>query len=463
MTAIGPPSISVRTAARLARLRQAATAVADPSMLVRIEGTVSETRPTSLTIRGLSNVARLTDLVSIETAHGEQIAEVVRIASDSATVIPFQRDVKASLGARAWLRGPVKLNPHDQWRGRTIDALGNPLDGKGTLPRGNKTKDVDGAPPAAMLRRRIEQPFATGITVIDAFTPLCVGQRIGIFAGSGVGKSTLLAMLSKASTASIVVVALVGERGREVREFLDEVLGNKRDNVIAVVATSDESTMMRRLAPLTAMAIAEHFRDSGESVLLLLDSVTRFAHAHREYALAAGELPVARGYPASMVTQLAHLLERAGPGEATSGFITAIVTVLVDGDDHNDPVADAARGLLDGHIVLNRSIAEQGRFPPVDVLASISRLSDKATTPAQKTLVAQLRQLISRFEETRDLRMISGHRPGADPVLDRAILLVPKIYEALKQDLRAPVPTNPLGNLAMLLQDPSAAKAQQGG
>jgi flagellum-specific ATP synthase len=270
-------------------------------------------------------------------------------------------------------------------------------------------------------------------------------------------------MLSKASNASIVVVALVGERGREVREFLDEVLGSNRDNVIAVVATSDESTMMRRLAPLTAMAIAEHFRDSGESVLLLLDSITRFAHAHREYALAAGELPVARGYPASMVAQLAHLLERAGPGEAVAGFITAIVTVLVDGDDHNDPVADSARGLLDGHIVLDRTIAEQGRFPPVDVLASISRLSDKAFTQAQKTLATQLRQLISRFEETRDLRMISGHRPGADPVLDRAIVLVPKIYETLKQDLRGPASSNPISSLALLLQDPAATKTQVAG
>jgi flagellum-specific ATP synthase len=217
--------------------------------------------------------------------------------------------------------------------------------------------------------------------------------------------------------------------------------------------------MIRRLAPLTAMAIAEHFRSRGESVLLLLDSVTRFAHAHREYALAAGELPVARGYPASMMTQLAHLLERAGAGENDSGFITAIVTVLVDGDDHNDPVSDAVRGLLDGHIVLSRAIAAQGRFPAVDVLASISRLSDRAFTQAQKALVLQLRQLISRFEETKDLRLISGHRPGADPLLDRAVQLVPRIYELLKQDPHGGAPPNPISSLAQLIQDSTGQKA----
>lgn len=426
--------------------------------MVRIGGVVAETRPTSLTIRGLSQVARLGDLVSIETLQGAQIAEVVRTTPETATVIPFERDVRASLGARAWLRGPIRFMPHADWKGRTIDALGNPIDEKGPLPQGVTAVKVDSTPPSALRRRRIDQPFATGVTVIDAFTPLCVGQRIGIFAGSGVGKSTLLAMLANARHASVVVVALVGERGREVREFLDEILGSSRDKVIAVVATSDESTMMRRLAPLAAMAIAEYFRDRGESVLLLLDSITRYAHAQREYALAAGELPVARGYPASMVTHLAHLLERAGPGEAEDGFITAIVTVLVDGDDHNDPVADATRGLLDGHIVLSRAIAAQGRFPPVDVLASISRLSDKAFTQAQKTLAIQLRQLIARFEETRDLRMISGHRPGADPLLDKAMVLVPRIYEALKQDARGPASPNPISGLAQLLLENAPQK-----
>jgi len=240
-------------------------------------------------------------------------------------------------------------------------------------------------------------------------------------------------MLARADAFDRVVIALVGERGREVREFIEDTLGDNMSKSIAVVATSDESPMLRKMAPLSAMTIAEHFRDQGDNVLLIVDSVTRFAHAIREVAVAAGEPPIARGYPASVFTELPRLLERGGPGPEGSGTITAIISILVDGDNHNDPIADSTRGILDGHIVLERSLADEGRYPPVNPLSSISRLARKAWTPDQEKLVSRLKSLIHRFEETRDLRLIGGYRPGADPDLDMAVKQVPIIYDVLKQ------------------------------
>ena len=273
--------------------------------------------------------------------------------------------------------------------------------------------------------------------VVDLFTPLCLGQRVGVFAGSGVGKSSLLAMLARARRFDTVVIALVGERGREVREFLRRhARRESRSSAVAVVSTGDESPMMRRLAPKTAMAVAEYFRDQGESVLLIVNSVTRFAHAARDVALAAGEPAVARGYAPSVFSDLPRLLERAGPGVEGSGSITGVFSVLVDGDDHNDPVADAIRGTLDGHIVLDRAIADEGRYPAVNILSSVSRLAHPVWTPEQRKLVANLRSLIARFEETRELRLMGGYTAGADPILDKAIKSVPRIYEAMNQAAR---------------------------
>ena len=302
-----------------------------------------------------------------------------------------------------------------------IDALGRPLDGGGPLACGDRSAPLDADPPPPLSRARVTAPIRTGVRVVDLFTPLCLGQRIGVFAGSGVGKSSLLAMLARAPQFDTVVIALVGERGREVREFLDDALGGSRASAVAVVSTGDESPMMRRLAPKTAMAVAEYFRDRGESVLLILDSVTSFAHAARDVALAAGEPAVARGYAPSVFSDLPRLLERAGPGAEGSGSITGIFSVLVDGDDHNDPVADAVRGTLDGHIVLDRAIADEGRYPAVNMLASVSRLAHPVWTPEQRKLVASLRSLIARYEETRELRLMGGYTPGADPILDKAI------------------------------------------
>ncbi|MDG4901770.1 FliI/YscN family ATPase, partial [Mesorhizobium sp. WSM4962] len=350
-------------------------------------------------------------------------------------------------------RGPLAVAPDVSWRGRAIDALTRVIDGGPPLVRPNAAGSADTLTPGAMSRQRVDTGFLTGVRVIDIFTPLCFGQRLGIFAGSGVGKSTLLAMLAGAEAFDTVVVALIGERGREVREFLEDTIGaDSMAKTVAVVATSDESAMMRRRAPDTAMRVAEHFRDQGHRVLLVLDSITRFAHALREVATGTGEPPVARGYPASVFTDLPKLLERAGPGAEGKGSITAIISVLVDGDDHNDPVADSVRGILDGHVVLDRAIAEQGRYPPVNPLSSISRLADKAWSAEQRMLVTRLKAMIARFEDTRDIRLLGAYQGGADAELDIAVRQVPLIYEALTQSPRDRASADPFTDLARHLK-----------
>ncbi len=303
-----------------------------------------------------------------------------------------------------------------------------------------------------MKRARVHKPLHTGVRVIDLFAPICAGQRVGIFAGSGVGKSTLLAMLARSQGFDTVVLALVGERGREVREFIEDVLGANRSRAITIVSTGDESPMMRRLAPKTAMAVAEYFRDRGESVLLVVDSITRFAHAAREVALAAGEPAVARGYAPTVFTDLPRLLERAGPGEEGSGTITGIFSVLVDGDDHNEPIADTIRSTLDGHIVLSGHIADQARYPAVDVLASVSRLAHNVWDPEERELVSKLRTMIAKYEDTRDLRLMGGYQSGRDSGLDQAVDMVPKIYSAMRQDASAAPSADPFRELRDMLK-----------
>ena len=419
--------------------------------LVEISGEVTEVSPSSFRVSGLSPFVRLGDRIEI-IDNRDGIGEIVRIDKAGAIVKPFATRVEIGLGARARVIGSVSIAPHESWRGRILDALAHPIDGGPALRCGDRLAPIDAEPPAAMQRSRVTSHISTGIRAIDVFTPLCAGQRLGIFAGSGVGKSTLLSMLARAQGFDMVVVALVGERGRELREFIEEALGDARENAIVIASTSDESPMRRRLAPRTAMAIAEFFRDRGQSVLLILDSVTRYAHAARDVALAAGEPPVARGYPPSVFSDLPKLLERAGPGIEGSGSITGIFSVLVDGDNHNDPVADAIRGTLDGHVVLSRTIAEQGRYPAVDLLASISRLSHHVWTPDQRALVMRLRTLVSRFEDTRDLRIMGGYQPGQDSELDSAVVAVPKLYSALNQLPHAPSSEDGFRDLAEALR-----------
>ncbi|MEQ1944665.1 flagellar protein export ATPase FliI [Mesorhizobium sp. VNQ89] len=445
-------------------LERAWRRISDEHTLIRRGGRVIEVSPTHFRVRGLSAVARLGDMVEHRSRAGVRHGEIVQISPDEVLVAPFERAGDAGVGDTVIDLGPFAILPHASWRGRAIDALGRPIDGGPHLAHGDLEDAAKLVQPPALSRQRVGEGFRTGVKVIDVFTPICFGQRLGIFAGSGVGKSTLLAMLASASAFDTVVVALIGERGREVREFLEDTIGPAcMVKTVAVVSTSDESAMMRRRAPDTAMRVAEHFRQQGDRVLLILDSITRFAHALREVATGTGEPPVARGYPASVFTELPKLLERAGPGVEGSGSITAIISVLIDGDDHNDPVADSVRGILDGHVVLDRSIAEQGRYPPVNPLASISRLAPKAWTDDQRTLVTKLKAMISRFESTRDIRLLGAYQPGADIELDTAVRQVPTIYDAMTQTPRDPPSADAFADLARHLKSKDRPHvAQQG-
>ncbi|PBB38363.1 flagellar protein export ATPase FliI [Mesorhizobium sp. WSM3868] len=438
---------------RLAALERIWRRFDNPETLLSRGGRVVEISPTHYKVRGLSDIARLGDIVEQRGKTGTRRGEIVRIGRDEVVVAPFERHADAGIGDTVFRRGPLAVAPDVSWRGRAIDALTRVIDGGPPLVRPNAAGSADTLTPGAMSRQRVGTGFLTGVRVIDIFTPLCFGQRLGIFAGSGVGKSTLLAMLAGAEAFDTVVVALIGERGREVREFLEDTIGaDSMAKTVAVVATSDESAMMRRRAPDTAMRVAEHFRDQGHRVLLVLDSITRFAHALREVATGTGEPPVARGYPASVFTDLPKLLERAGPGAEGKGSITAIISVLVDGDDHNDPVADSVRGILDGHVVLDRAIAEQGRYPPVNPLSSISRLADKAWSAEQRMLVTRLKAMIARFEDTRDIRLLGAYQGGADAELDIAVRQVPLIYDALTQSPRDRASADPFTDLARHLK-----------
>ncbi|MFZ2100001.1 MAG: FliI/YscN family ATPase [Oricola sp.] len=411
-------------------------------------GTVSAINPNVIVAEGMAGYSALGDFVSIGEGPKAPRGEIVQIEPSRVLIAPCDIAHALSINDIVLHKGAVHARPDEGWLGRVINAIGEPVDGHGPLVP-SETRFAPAGRRSAMMRARVGEHFRTGVRVIDIFTPLCIGQRFGVFAGSGVGKSTLLAMLARADAFDVVVVSLVGERSREVREFLEDTLGpDGMKKAVAVVATSDESAIMRRRAPICAMEVAEWFRDRGKRVLLLLDSVTRYAHALREVAISVGEPPVSRGYPASVFTDLPRLLERAGPGGPNCGSITAIVTVLVDGDDHNDPISDSLRGILDGHLVLQRAIANRGRFPAVDPLASVSRLANRAWSDKERQLVSQLRAMIALFEETRDLRMMGGWQQGADAELDQAVTAVPRIYDALTQSEPSPPDSDPFAELA---------------
>ena len=437
--------IKKRRPNKLDRLQGVVRLLRDEQTAVRICGSVTQITPGYYGISGLDRHVCIGDCIELDvlraSGRGPARAEIIRIDEGKVYAKPYSQHLDVGIGTRALRMGPVQLFPDDSWKGRVIDALGRPIDNLGMLVPGKRAAALECDPPAAMERAIIEKPVRTGIRAIDLFTPLCVGQRIGVFAGSGVGKSTLLAMLARALSFDTVIVALVGERGREVREFIEGTLGNALSKSVVVVATGDESAMMRRQAPKTAMALAEYFRDQGQSVLMIMDSATRFAQAARDVAMASGEPAVARGYTPSVFSELPRLLERAGPGKQSRdervpcGAITGVFSVLVDGDDHNDPVADSIRGILDGHIVLDRSIADQGRYPAINLLTSVSRMAPKAWAQNETRLIMKLKSMVSRFEESRDLRALGGYVQGADADLDHAITLVPRIYDILCQTL----------------------------
>lgn len=436
----------------LTQLAEALTVSRTRTGLVRRGGTVVHASSTEYRVAGLAHFARIGDMVEVQSNGRQVYGEVVGIAVEHATVEPYEVGANIGLGQPVWLRGPLLISPSSTWKGRVINALARPIDNRGPLAPGPTLRRTETTPPNALRRRRVEAPVTTGVKVIDVFTPLCAGQRLGIFAGSGVGKSTLLGMLARSRGFDTIVVALVGERGREVREFVEDILGTTLTSAVVVVATGDESPMMRRQAPRTAMTIAEYFRERGDNVLMIVDSITRYAHALREVALAAGEPPVARGYAPSIFAELPLLLERSGPGLEGQGTITGLFSVLVDGDDHNEPVADTVRGILDGHIVLDRDVAARGQYPAVNLLSSVSRLAGTAWTADQKTLVNQLKRMIGEYEDTRELRLLGAYKPGGNRDLDLAVEFVPRLYQYLAQSPDTPTVTDPYREIASLFR-----------
>jgi flagellum-specific ATP synthase len=320
-----------------------------------------------------------------------------------------------------------------------LDPLGRPLDGHGALPPGAVPRPIRVAAPEATARARLGPRLDLGVRALNCFATCRQGQRLGLFSGSGIGKSTLLAMLARHTQCDVAVLALVGERGREVREFLEDDLGaDGLARSVVVVATSDAPPLLRRQAAYAAMSVAEHFRDQGLSVLLLMDSVTRFCLALREIGLSAGEPPATRGYPPSVFAELPRLLERAGPGlpgpDGTAGQITALFTVLVEGDDHNEPVADAVRGILDGHVILDRRIAERGRYPAVDVLRSLSRAAASCLDAEEAAMLRRARGILALHEDMADMLRLGAYRAGTDPAVDEAVALAPRIEDVLRQE-----------------------------
>lgn len=385
-------------------------------------------------VASLSHVAAQGDMVTIGA--GGRRGEVLNLAEDLMSVLPDGDVEGLQIGARVVLIGSSQIAPDDGWIGRVIDPMGEPLDGRPLL-RGRQARVLRGQPVNPTERRVLGARLETGLAVFNTMLPIVRGQRIGLFAGSGVGKSTLLAKLARGVHADVVVIALIGERGREVREFIERVLGAAgMARAVVVAATSDQSPLVRRRCGWTAMAVAEHFRDQGRHVLFLADSVTRFAEAHREIALAAGEGGSLRGFPPSTAHQITALCERAGPGSDTAGDITAVFTVLVAGSDMEEPVADILRGVLDGHVVLDRKIAERGRFPAIDLLRSVSRALPDAASPAENTLISEARKRLGAYDRSEMMIRAGLYAAGSDPTLDAAIESWPGLDAFLAQDER---------------------------
>ena len=397
----------------------------------QLTGQVTGAMGLTLTVEGIT--AAVGDLVEVSPSGRPLLAEVVAVQRDRLTCMPLGDLSGVRSGAPARATGmPLQVPVGEALLGRVLDGLGRPMDGGPPLSSRVSYVDLTSETPNALTRARVSRPLATGVRALDTMTPVGGGQRMGIFAGSGVGKSTLLSQITRGTDADIRVIGLIGERGREVREFIEEDLGPEGlARSVVVVATSDEPPLVRLKAAFVATRIAEAFRDRGRDVLLMMDSITRTAMAQREVGLSAGEPPATRGYPPSVFAMLPKLLEKAGT--STSGSITGLYTVLVDGDDHNEPIADTARSILDGHVVLTRKLATAGHFPAIDVLESISRVATAVVAPAQMTEARELRRMLGALRDVRELIEIGAYQTGTDPLVDRARRLVPDIDAFLRQ------------------------------
>ena len=397
-------------------------------------GRVTEVARGTVIVTGLQDVASLGDRVLI----GEKLGgEIVALRPDGVTVLTDNLSEGLTMGAPVRLRGQSGIAPDNSWIGRVIDPFGAPLDGR-ALYRGPRSRPLLAAAPAAATRRRFGERLETGVAVFDTLLPLVRGQRIGLFAGSGVGKSTLLGKFARGVDSDVVVIALIGERGRELREFIERVLGPQgMKRAVVITATSDQSPLVRRRCAWAAMAVAEHFRDQGLHVLLLADSVTRFAEAHREVALAGGEEASLRGYPPSVAPAIMAWAERAGPGAEGSGDITAVFSVLVAGSDMEETIADILRGVLDGHVVMDRKIAERGRFPAIDLLRSVSRSLPEAASADENEMITQARRLLGAYDRAEMMIQAGLYAKGSDPQIDMAIKVWPALDGFLAEDAPA--------------------------
>lgn len=402
-----------------------------------VYGTVTKILGLMVEVSGIADRLSIGAMVMLCPKDGRRIpCEAVGFRDEVALVMPFGTLEGVGLGCRVEISFYVpSVCPDESWLGRVINALGEPLDGKGPLRGGSMAIPFRNSPPPAHQRQRIGPKLDLGVRAVNTFLSTCLGQRMGIFSGSGVGKSVLLSMMARYTKADISVIGLVGERGREVQEFLEDDLGHEGlKRSVVIVATGDEPPLMRRQAAYLTLSVSEYFRAQNKQVLCMIDSVTRFAMALREIGLSAGEPPTTKGYPPSMYGELARLLERAGAGTKGQGAITGIFTVLVEGDDMNEPVADSARGILDGHIVMNRAIADRGRYPAIDILKSVSRSMPDCLDEFQWKIVRRARELLSVYEDMAELIRLGAYRKGSDPKVDEAIQYYGAIEAFLSQN-----------------------------
>lgn len=398
-------------------------------------------RVVGLTLEATGCKAPIGSLCLVETMSGQMEAEVVGFSGDNLFLMPSEQITGILPGARVTpMTSESGIPVGMELLGRVIDGVGNPLDGLGPLYTENRAS-FNAEPINPLARKPISEPLDVGLKAINGLLTVGKGQRIGLFAGSGVGKSVTLGMMTRGTTAQVVVVGLIGERGREVKEFIEEILGEDgRKRSVVVAAPADASPLMRLKGCQTALTVAEYFRDQGLDVLLLMDSLTRFAQAQREIALSVGEPPATKGYPPSVFAKLPALVERAGNGSDEQGSITAFFTVLTEGDDLQDPIADASRAILDGHVVLSREMADAGHYPAIDVEKSVSRVMPQITSEEHVLMSKAVRQVLSICRKNQDLVSIGAYKPGTDPAIDSAFTLKPKLDEYLQQKMKETVP-----------------------
>ncbi len=402
---------------------------------IHVFGRVAGVQGMLIEAGGIQRQISVGDRCHVVARDGRRVpCEVVGFRQNRALLMPFQAVDGIGLGCTTEVQdAKTMIYPSPQWLGRVLDAFGRPIDGHGVVPSGDRACPIRNTPPPAHARQRVSGKVDLGVRAVNTFLTMCRGQRMGIFAGSGVGKSSILSMMARHTSCDVSVIGLIGERGREAREFIEDDLGEEgMKRSVLVVSTSDESPLMRRQAAYMTLAVAEYFRDQGADVLCMMDSVTRFAMAQREISLSAGEPPASKGYTPTVFAELPRLLERAGPGTG-KGSITGLFTVLVDGDDHNEPIADAVRGILDGHMVLDRAIADRGRYPAINILRSVSRVMPGCDNEEEFALVRRARKLLSTYEDMAELIRLGAYRKGTDPAVDEAVHYYPLIEEFLSQ------------------------------